>query len=381
MRFVTLTINLAMTEKINELSQASEFVLSNGDRLLQVIIISIAGVVGIFVGILLIFLLNILLNRFAPAYLADTYHRVVVASRNTVLALLAIATMEVMVILLPQTMWLKLAEFTLSGGITILGGWLLSRLFRELFNNAILGVTFKSNPEVRGESIFLLRYFGDFLIAITVVLIFCVGHNVNVVGILASLGVGGIAIAFAAQKTLEQFLGGIVLNLDRPFVVGDYIGLSDGQQGKQGTFGRVESIGLRSTKIRTSGKGTLTVIPNNSLTQATIENYSGAKKVMAVMLLKLPKVISVDDQALIRQIVQNSTVDIFGLDGRSTEIAFGNKQAQISFFILGSDELSMELKRQLLDLATQQITAQLQSNDISFILDQPTIYVDAPITM
>lgn len=381
MRFITLTINLAMTEKINELSQASEFVLSNGDRLLQIIIIATTGVIGIFIGILLTFLLTILLNRFAPTYLADTYHRVILASRNTVLALFSLVAMEIMVIIIPQTKWLKVAEFTLSGGITIFGGWLLSRLFRELFNNTILGVTFKSNPEVRGESVFLLRYFGDFMIAITVVLIFCVGHNVNVVGILASLGVGGIAIAFAAQKTLEQFLGGIVLNLDRPFVVGDYIGLSDGQQGKQGTFGRVESIGLRSTKIRTSGKGTLTVIPNNSLTQATIENYSGAKKVMAVMLLKLPKVIAVDEQALIRQIVQNSTADIFGLDGRSTEIAFGEKQAQISFFILGSDELSMELKRQLLDLATQQITTQLQSNDISFILDEPTIYVDAPIAM
>lgn len=381
MLFIPHPRTLAMTEKINELSQASEFVLSDGDRLLQIIIIAIAGVAGILLGILLILLVKTLLNRLAPNYLADTYNRVVIASRNTVLALLSLVAMEVMVIILPQTKWLRVAEFTLSGGITILSGWLLSRLFRELFNNTILGVTFKSNPEVRGESIFLLRYFGDFMIAITVVLIFCVGHNVNVVGILASLGVGGIAIAFAAQKTLEQFLGGIVLNLDRPFVVGDYIGLSDGQQGKQGTFGRVESIGLRSTKIRTSGKGTLTVIPNNSLTQATIENYSGAKKVMAVMLLKLPKVISVDEQALIRQIVQNSTVDIFGLDGRSTEIAFGEKQAQISFFILGSDELSMELKRQLLDLATQQITTQLQSNDISFILDEPTIYVDAPIAM
>ena len=93
---------------------------------------------------------------------------------------------------------------------------------------------------------------GAFAIAISLILTFCISHRINVFGIVASLGIGGIAIAFAAQKTLEQFLGGIVLTLDRPFTVGDYIGLSDGQQGKQGTFGRVESIGLRSTKIRFS---------------------------------------------------------------------------------------------------------------------------------
>jgi MscS family membrane protein len=200
-------------------------------------------------------------------------------------------------------------------------------------------------------------------------------------GIVASLGIGGLAVAFAAQKTLEQFLGGIVLTLDRPFTVGDYIGLSDGWQGKQGTFGRVESIGLRSTKIRTSGKGTLTIIPNNSLTQATIENFSGAKKEMSVMTLEFPKPLLANDQAIIRQTVMASTMDIFGLDWRSTEVSFGDHNAQISFFILGSNELSMELRRQLLDLATQKITKQLQDHNIAFVLNQPTIYVDAPISL
>ena len=223
--------------------------------------------------------------------------------------------------------------------ITVLSGWLLSKLFRDFFDAKILGITFASNPKVKWESIFLLRYFGDFAIAIALLLFFCISHDINVVGIIASLGIGGIAIAFAAQKTLEQFLGGIVLTLDRPFTVGDYIGLSDGPTGKQGTFGRVESIGLRSTKIRTSGKGTLTIIPNNALTQATIENFSGAKKVMSVMMIAFPQQLSNDEQALIRQIVMDSTVDIFGLDWRSTEVAFGENNAQISFFILGSNEL------------------------------------------
>ncbi|CBN54346.1 MULTISPECIES: mechanosensitive ion channel family protein [Kamptonema] len=370
-----------MIETNNEISQASELVLNNGDRLLQITLILIAGGMALLAGMALISILRLPLSWLAPKFSTQTYIRVLVASKNIVLVLLTLSAMEVMLLLIPQTEWLSLIEFCLSVGISILSGWMLSRLFRDFFNTTILGVTFESNPQVKGESIFLLRYFGDFAIAVALILSFCISHNINVLGIVASLGIGGIAIAFAAQKTLEQFLGGIVLNLDRPFTVGDYIGLSDGQQGKQGTFGRVESIGLRSTKIRTSGKGTLTIIPNNALTQATIENFSGAKKVMSVMMIEFPKPISANEQALIRQTVMDSTMDIFGLDWRSTEVAFGDNHAQISFFILGSNELSMELRRQLLDLATQQITKQLQKHNISFILDQPTIYVDSPISI
>jgi MscS family membrane protein len=370
-----------MTDAINEIVQTSELALSNGDRLLQVSLIAIAGGVGLLGGMVIIPGLRFLLSWFTPKFLTKIYIRVAIASKGVVLALIAFTAMEVTLWLIPETEWLSLIEFCLSLSISLLSGWLLSRLFRHFFNTKILGIAFESNPKVKGESIFLLRYLGDFTIAVTLIFVFSLSHNINVFGIAASLGIGGIAIAFAAQKTLKQFIGGIVLTLDRPFTVGDYIGLSDGQQGKQGTFGRVESIGLRSTKIRTSGKGTLTIIPNNALTQATIENFSGAKKVMSVMTIAFSQQLSIDEKALIRQIVMDSTIDIFGLDWRNTEVAFGESNAQISFFILGSNELSMDLRRQLLDLATQQITKQLSKQNIAFTLDEPTIYVDAPISI
>lgn len=370
-----------MNETINQLSQASEVVLNNGDYLWQISCIFLAGGVTLLAGIVLSSVLTLPVNWFAPQFLTQSYIRVIVASKRIVLILLTLLSMEVILILIPGTQGLKFIEFCLSFAITLLSGWILSKLFRDFFNTTILGVTFESNPKIKGESIFLLRYFGDFAIVIALTLIFCISHNINVVGLTTSLGIGGIAIAFAAQTTLEQFLGGIVLSLDRPFTVGDYIGLSDGPQGRQGTFGRIESIGLRSTKIRTSGKGTLTIIPNNALAQATIENFSGAKKVMSVMMIEFSNPISVNEQALVRQTVMESTMNIFGLDWRSTEVAFGEKNAQISFFILGSNELSMDLRRQLLDLATQQITKQLQKHNISFVLTQPTIYVDSPIAI
>ena len=56
-------------------------------------------------------------------------------------------------------------------------------------------------------------------------------------------------------------------------------------------------------------------------------------------------------------------------------------QAQITFFILGSGEVSMDLRRQLLYLASQNINQKLQEHGIEFTIEEPTIYVDSPITI
>lgn len=91
-----------------------------------------------------------------------------------------------------------------------------------------------------------------------------VGVNVNT--IIASLGIGGMALAFAAQDTIANFFGSVSIIIDRPFVVGDWI--------KTLTYeGNVEAIGFRSTRIRTFTK-TLVTIPNSILAKESVENFS-----------------------------------------------------------------------------------------------------------
>ena len=144
--------------------------LSNGDhllnRLLQIGLIAIAGGVGFLGGVVIIPALRFLFSWFTPQFLTETYSRIAIASKSVVLALVTLSAMEATRLLIPETEWLSLIEFCLSVGITILSGWLLSKLFRDFFDTKILGITFASNPKVRGESIFLLRYLGDFAIAI-----------------------------------------------------------------------------------------------------------------------------------------------------------------------------------------------------------------------
>ncbi len=84
--------------------------------------------------------------------------------------------------------------------------------------------------------------------------------------ILAGLGIGGLAVALAAQDTLKNFFGSVVLLADKPFEIGDRVNI-DGHDGP------VESVGLRSTKIRTLD-GHLVTIPNGELANKSIWNIA-----------------------------------------------------------------------------------------------------------
>ncbi len=88
----------------------------------------------------------------------------------------------------------------------------------------------------------------------------------NVAGLLAGLGIGGLAVALAAKETLANLFGSIALLMDRTFQVGDTI--------KQGDVeGVVEKIGLRSTRVRTKD-GFVVSIPNQLITNAPVTNMT-----------------------------------------------------------------------------------------------------------
>ena len=93
-----------------------------------------------------------------------------------------------------------------------------------------------------------------------------VAHNfgINVTGMVAGLGIGGLAFAFAAKDTLANFFGSIMLVLDRPFDIGDYITAGD-------IDGIVEEVGFRSTRIRTFYDSIIT-ISNGELVNKSIDN-------------------------------------------------------------------------------------------------------------
>ncbi len=102
----------------------------------------------------------------------------------------------------------------------------------------------------------------------TIYLIQSLGYSIS--GVVAGLGIGGLAVAMAAKDTLANLFGSIMLLTDRPFRVGDWIKSGNDE-------GVVEQIGFRSTRIRTFAK-TLISIPNSIIASTSINNFSRMPK-------------------------------------------------------------------------------------------------------
>lgn len=103
--------------------------------------------------------------------------------------------------------------------------------------------------------------------------------GVNVSALIAGLGVGGLAVALAGQKTLENFFGGLTVSVDQPVRVGDLCKFGNQQ-------GTVEDVGLRSVKIRTAER-TVVTVPNADFSQMQLENFTKRDKIRFYTILPL----------------------------------------------------------------------------------------------
>lgn len=142
---------------------------------------------------------------------------------------------------------------------------LLMRLVDAITSFGKKRLTQRGNPGGISALLFLRRsakiailVFGTIAVLSTI--------GVDVTTGLAALGIGGIALALGAQKTVENFVGSVTLIADQPIRVGDFCKVGD-------TLGTVEQIGMRSTRIRTNDR-TIVTIPNGEFSSLKIENYA-----------------------------------------------------------------------------------------------------------
>ena len=124
----------------------------------------------------------------------------------------------------------------------------------------------KLGLKIDGALLPLLSKIFRFLIGALAVLMIAQEWNYSISGLLAGLGLGGLAFALAAQDMLSNLFGGLVIFLDRPFAIGDWIRTDS-------TEGVVEDINFRSVKIRTFSQAIVTV-PNSKLVDRPVTNFS-----------------------------------------------------------------------------------------------------------
>ncbi len=159
---------------------------------------------------------------------------------------LAILLAAVRVVLISSGVW---AAFRLTDLVAEVGAQLAAR----------------SDTKLDDLLIPLLRKTIKILIVVIGLIYIAQSLYINIWPLLTGLGIGGLAVAFAARDTIENFFGSLTVVLDRPFEVGDWIAVND-------TEGTVEELGFRSTRVRTFYNSLITV-PNATLVRASVDNF------------------------------------------------------------------------------------------------------------
>lgn len=147
--------------------------------------------------------------------------------------------------------------------------WLAISLFKG-YGIAILGSIAEKNNTFRREVINLLLKITYFLIILVAVLMLLKNFGFNISALIASLGIGGLAVAFAVKDMLANFFASVVLLFDNSFNQGDWIVCGDIE-------GTVVEMGLRRTTIRTFDNAML-FVPNSLLANSSVRNWNRRKR-------------------------------------------------------------------------------------------------------
>jgi MscS family membrane protein len=341
--------------------------------------------VAVIAGRLLPSLFQWIIDRFTPKVMTDPYDKVVAPLRNL------IVRTGVLIIIAININWFQgypglydFLQLVVYFALTITVAWLLSRLVRQVIR--VYGVTLIQSLNKEADDFLIVgETVANVIIGFFAAIVFANSQNLNLVSVLTGFGIGGIAVAFAAQEILSQLVGTIVLYLDRPYVPGEYV-RANFNPADEDIYGRVESIGIRSTKIRLAAKNTLLIVPNSLMASMDVENISRGTKVMALLYLDFPKVLDETERALVDQVLDSSLSKLFGIEPGSIRIATFEPEdqpgtrARVSFFLLSSSSSSLNLRKRLVEVANQEIGKQLSNNQLEFSMEEPMIYVDSPVT-
>jgi MscS family membrane protein len=188
-------------------------------------------------------------------------------------------------------------------------------------------------------------------VAKVVVLVFIIAAvltawGYNTTTLLAGLGIGGVALALASQKTIENLFGSVAVISDRPVSVGDFCKFGN-------STGTVEDIGLRSTRIRTLDR-TLVTVPNGSFSTMTIENFDSKDKTLFHVTLNLRRNTTRDQmrtllESLTKLLKNDSKFETGALPVRFVGIGAYSLDIEIFIYVLTLDgDEFMKIQQDLL---------------------------------
>lgn len=231
--------------------------------------------VGIFILIFLIFIshwvftlivdkvLLYLFKRYGYGRVGEDY-LLPVARIISFYLIVVVLSLFIRVLQLPIEVWSWILVV-----LRTLKPFLITIIFYKLVN--VISVYFtklatKTESTLDDQLVPLLRKtLKAFVIIIGTLFILRDGLNLDIIPFLTGLSIGGVAIALAAQDTIKNFFGSVMIFIDKPFQVGDWITSGD-------IDGTVEEVGFRSTRIRTF-RNSLMYVPNGKIADAILDNH------------------------------------------------------------------------------------------------------------
>lgn len=154
---------------------------------------------------------NTLILRLSPGEAQGVYQQVVAPYQNWLRFILLLIGVNLLLIWLPNLGWLNYFEIPISLLSALNINWLGFKLFEQFFDKYLLEVALQDQSKVNSELLVLGKFLSKAVLVLIVIFIFAEIHQVNIVGLIASVSVAGAAIAFGSQKIIEQILWSVVL--------------------------------------------------------------------------------------------------------------------------------------------------------------------------
>lgn len=180
----------------------------------------------------------------------------------------------------------------------------------------------------------VMRRLGDILVVLIAALVLLRYVGVDPTPLLAGLGVGGLAVALAAQKTLENVIAGASLIFDQAVRIGDYLKMGELE-------GTVEHIGLRSTRLRTPSR-TIVSVPNGQIANMTLETLSARDKfwfhpVVGLRYETTPEQMTVILDEIRARLTQHQSIDAASVRVRLLKLGAFSLDVEVFAYVRAAD--------------------------------------------
>ncbi|MBN1550719.1 mechanosensitive ion channel family protein [bacterium] len=240
--------------------------------------------------------------------------------------------------------------------------WFLLHLIDLLILRYLKPLTEKTESSLDDHMLIIFQKGIKTILVVLAIIIILSNSGYDIMSLLAGFGIGGLAIALAAQDAVKNLIAGIILLIDKPFKINDWIEIAD-------LSGHVVDIGLRSTKLH-SDKNTLLIFPNSMLLDSVVKNYTEHNIMKQILAVGISPFTPVDKFNEAIETIRETVRSIEGIDSESVSVRF------IRF---GESSLDLEVVYGLTDSHNWKMTIHNVNMGIKGSLDKIGVEIAVPI--